>query len=107
MTFDGAFHGRTLGALCLKRSKTIHRHQFHESPSIISAPYCCRNGECDCGWKTDGPGRNVIADELIPDNGVIHTDEGAYLFLALIQDGCGFRNPRENLVADPSSIQQE
>jgi len=65
-TFDGAFHGRTLGALSLNRSKTVHRKGYPEIGGVVSAPYCACEGDCDCGWETNGPGGNVLADKLHP-----------------------------------------
>jgi len=37
--FNGAFHGRTLGALSLNRSKEIQRRWYPELPNIISLDY--------------------------------------------------------------------
>jgi 4-aminobutyrate aminotransferase len=37
--FNGAFHGRTLGALSLNRSKEVQRRWYPEISNIISVPY--------------------------------------------------------------------
>lgn len=37
--FDGAFHGRTLGALSLNRSKHVQRRWYPEIPKILTAKY--------------------------------------------------------------------
>ena len=37
--FNGAFHGRTLGALSLNRSKLVQRRWYPEIPNIISMDY--------------------------------------------------------------------
>ncbi len=37
--FNGAFHGRTLGALSLNRSKHVQRRWYPEIPNIVSADY--------------------------------------------------------------------
>jgi 4-aminobutyrate aminotransferase len=42
--FNGAFHGRTLGALSLNRSKHVQRRWYPEIPNIISLNY----NETDC-----------------------------------------------------------
>ena len=39
ITFDGAFHGRTLGALSLNRSKHVQRRWYPEIPKILTARY--------------------------------------------------------------------
>ena len=102
--FDGAFHGRTLGALSLNRSKQVHRRDYPEIPGVVSVPYCYCEGECDCGWKTDGPGGNVIADKLDPEQGIIDPDNVAYLIMESIQGEGGYRVPNErfdlNVISD-------
>ncbi len=70
-TFEGAFHGRTLGALSLNRSKTVHRRGYPEIPGIIALPYPASREAYETRWLTDGPGGNVLADTLHPDTGVI------------------------------------
>jgi 4-aminobutyrate aminotransferase len=39
VTFDGAFHGRTLGALSLNRSKHVQRRWYPEIPKVLTARY--------------------------------------------------------------------
>jgi 4-aminobutyrate aminotransferase len=104
-TFDGAFHGRTLGALSLNRSKTVHRKGYPEVGGVVSAPYCACEGECDCGWKTNGPGGNVIADKLHPKRGVIDPEEVAFIILEPQQGEGGYRVPSESFASDIADIQ--
>ena len=106
VTFDGAFHGRTLGALSLNRSKVVHRKGYPEIPGIVSVPYCACEGGCDCGWKTDGPGGNVLADKLDPDQGVIDPDEVSYVILESVQGEGGYRIPNDEFVADIAAIRE-
>lgn len=104
VTFEGAFHGRTLGALSLNRSKRVHRKGYPEVPGVISVPYCaCTNG-CTCGWRTDGPGGNVLADRLDPDQGNLPADELAFLIFEPVQGEGGYRIPSDDFVADISEI---
>ena len=105
-TFDGAFHGRTLGALSLNRSKTVHRKGYPELGGVVSAPYCSCEGDCTCGWKTNGPGGNVVADKLHPKRGVIDPEEVAYLIMEPQQGEGGYRVPSEDFIADIVDIQQ-
>ena len=81
ITFDGAFHGRTLGALSLNRSKAVHRRDFPEIPGISSFPYCedrsCDPGTCSCGFFAGGVSR--LRRMLDPERGWVNADEVAYL----------------------------
>jgi len=106
-TFDGAFHGRTLGALSLNRSKTVHRKGYPELGGVVSAPYCSCEGECTCGWKTNGPGGNVIADKLHPKRGVVDPEEVAYLIMEPQQGEGGYRVPNESFTEDIVDLQHE
>ncbi|ELY58020.1 class III aminotransferase [Natronococcus amylolyticus DSM 10524] len=90
-TFDGAFHGRTLGALSLNRSKAVHRTGYPEIPGVVSVPYPSSQETYETDWLTDGPGGNVVADKLHPDRGVIDPDEVAFLILEPIQGEGGYR----------------
>lgn len=107
VTFDGAFHGRTLGALSLNRSKQVHRRGFPEVPGVISVPYCTCSGECTCGWRTDGPGGNVLADTLDPDHGSVPPEEVAYIIAEPIQGEGGYHVPSEEFLADIAAIRDE
>ncbi|WP_327052208.1 class-III pyridoxal-phosphate-dependent aminotransferase [Halomicrococcus gelatinilyticus] len=103
-TFDGAFHGRTLGALSLNRSKVAHRKGYPEIGGVVSVPYCSCDGDCTCGWKTDGPGGNVVADKLDPDQGVIDPEEVAFVILEPVQGEGGYRIPNDEFVRDVAAI---
>jgi 4-aminobutyrate aminotransferase len=105
--FEGAFHGRTLGALSLNRSKTVHRKGYPEVPGIMSVPYCSCSGECECGWKTNGPGGNVLADKLHHSRGNVDPDEVAYVILEPVQGEGGYRVPNDDFVADIRSVREE
>jgi len=107
ITFDGAFHGRTLGALSLNRSKAKHRKGFPEIPGVVSLPYCACDGECTCGWKTDGPGGNALADRLHPQRGVIDPEELAFVILEPIQGEGGYRIPSDEFLADLAAVREE
>jgi 4-aminobutyrate aminotransferase len=104
--FEGAFHGRTLGALSLNRSKTVHRKGYPEVPGIISVPFCSCEGECECGWRTNGPGGNVLADRLHPERGNLDPAEVAYVILEPVQGEGGYRVPNEDFVADIAEIRE-
>ncbi|APW99230.1 aspartate aminotransferase family protein [Halobiforma lacisalsi AJ5] len=106
-TTDGAFHGRTLGALSLNRSKTVHRKGFPEVPGIVSVPYPSTQAEYESNWQTDGPGGNVVADKLHPEQGVIDPDEVAYLILEPIQGEGGYRPAHPEFARDLEQLRHE
>ncbi|ADB60575.1 aminotransferase class-III [Haloterrigena turkmenica DSM 5511] len=103
-TFDGAFHGRTLGALSLNRSKAVHRRGYPEIPGVVSVPYPSTDGEYERRWRTDGPGGNVVADKLHPERGVIDPDEVAYLILEPIQGEGGYRVAHPEFARDLEAL---
>ncbi|MBP2250620.1 4-aminobutyrate aminotransferase [Halarchaeum solikamskense] len=107
VTFDGGFHGRTLGALSLNRSKAVHRTGYPEVPGVVSLPYCTCEGECTCGWETDGPGGNRLADMLHAERGVIDPDELAYVILEPQQGEGGYRVPSDDFARDVAAARAE
>lgn len=104
VTFEKAFHGRTLGALSLNRSKRVHRKGYPEVPGVISVPYCSCPGDCTCGWRTDGPGGNVLADRLHPEQGNIDPAEVSFIILEPVQGEGGYRRPSADFVEDIGQI---
>lgn len=104
VTFRGAFHGRTLGALSLNRSKQVHRRGFPEIPGVIAMPYCTCKDECTCGWETDGPSGNVLGDALDPLEGSLPPEEVAYIVLEPFQGEGGYRIPSDSFVDDVATI---
>ncbi|NGM71086.1 aminotransferase class III-fold pyridoxal phosphate-dependent enzyme [Natronolimnobius sp. AArcel1] len=105
-TFEGAFHGRTLGALSLNRSKTVHRQGYPEIPGIIALPYPDSRETYETRWLTDGPGGNVLADKLHPDTGVIDPDELAYVILEPIQGEGGYRVGHPEFARDLEALRE-
>ncbi|NKE37066.1 aminotransferase class III-fold pyridoxal phosphate-dependent enzyme [Natronococcus sp. JC468] len=106
VTFEGAFHGRTLGALSLNRSKTVHRRGYPEVPGVVSVPYPATPEEYETRWLTDGPGGNVLADKLHPDRGVIDPNEVAYLILEPIQGEGGYRIAHPEFARDLEDLRE-
>ena len=105
-TFDGAFHGRTLGSLSLNRSKAIHRKGYPEIPGVVSVPYPSTESAYENDWSTDGPGGNVVADKLDPDQGVIDPDEVAYLIMEPIQGEGGYRVAHPEFARDIEDLRE-
>lgn len=105
-TFDGAFHGRTLGALSLNRSKQPHRKGYPEIGGVVSVPYPSTDAEYEKQWSTDGPGGNVVADKLDPAQGIIDPEEVAYLIIEPVQGEGGYRTPNDRFVRDLVDIRE-
>ncbi|WP_290815782.1 aspartate aminotransferase family protein [Halovivax sp.] len=106
VTTDGAFHGRTLGALSLNRSKAVHRKGYPEIPGVISVPYPSTDEDYENRWLTDGPGGNVLADKLHPEQGVIDPAELAYIILEPIQGEGGYRPAHPDFARDIETIRE-
>jgi 4-aminobutyrate aminotransferase len=97
--FYGAFHGRTLGALSLNRSKKIQRDWYPQIPKIVEFPFCrCQEG-CDCGWKIYSIRRKGVISRLSqtldPDIGIIDPEEVAFIIVEPIlgEGGYDIANP--------------
>jgi 4-aminobutyrate aminotransferase len=109
ITFEGAFHGRTLGALSLNRSKEIYRRHFPEISTVHDAPFCadrnCDPTTCGCGFfSEDG---SVLGRMLDPDRGYVNPEEVAYLILEPIQGEGGYRFPSEAFAEEIQAVCDE
>jgi hypothetical protein len=85
VTFEGAFHGRTLGALSLNRSKAVHRKRYPELPGIVGVPFCadggCTAASCDCGFFIEGGASSRLRRKFDGKRGNVDPDEVAYIIL--------------------------
>lgn len=97
ITFEGAFHGRTLGTLSLNRSKAVHRRHYPELPSIHDVPFCtdrgCSPATCDCGFLNSDGSR--LRQMLDPEQGYLDPDEVAFIILEPVQGEGGYRIPSQ------------
>jgi len=97
ITFDGAFHGRTLGTLSLNRSKAVHRRHYPELPSIYDVPFCtdrgCTPQSCGCGFFTDAGSR--LRQMVDPEVGYLDPDEVAFIIVEPVQGEGGYRIPSQ------------
>jgi 4-aminobutyrate aminotransferase len=109
ITFDGAFHGRTLGTLSLNRSKAVHKRDFPELPSIYSVPFCtdrdCTAASCGCGFFTDsGSQLRRLVDG---DRGVLDPEEIAFIILEPVQGEGGYRIPSQSFGDEIAALADE
>ena len=86
LTFEGAFHGRTLGALSLNRSKSVHRRDFPELSGIHDVPH-------------DLAGVERLREKLHPKHGHIPAEQVAFLILEPVQGEGGYRVPSAEFMA--------
>ncbi|MCH7661749.1 MAG: aspartate aminotransferase family protein [Euryarchaeota archaeon] len=109
ITFEGGFHGRTLGALGLNRSKSIQRKGYPEIAGITDVPYCddrnCTPETCGCGFFRDG--ESALASKLDPERGHVPLADLAYVILEPIQGEGGYRIPSEAFMREVSEICEE
>ena len=109
ITFDGAFHGRTLGALSLNRSKSVYRRDFPEISGVHDAPFCddrnCTPETCSCGFFVDGVSR--LREKLDPKRGHVDPDDVAYLIMEPIQGEGGYRFPSDAFTDEIAALVDE
>jgi len=106
ITFEGAFHGRTLGTLSLNRSKEVYRRKFPELPSVHDAPFCrdsaCSPATCDCGFFAGDT--STLRRMLDPERGHVNADEVSYLILEPIQGEGGYHVPSEAFMEEVAAL---
>ncbi|WP_129116495.1 aminotransferase class III-fold pyridoxal phosphate-dependent enzyme [Halegenticoccus tardaugens] len=109
IAFEGAFHGRTLGALSLNRSKAVHRRGFPEIAGIETVPFCddrsCTAGTCDCGFFDGGTSR--LREKLHPKRGNVDPEDVSYLIVEPIQGEGGYRIPSDSFAAEIADVVEE
>ena len=108
VTCEGAFHGRTLGALSLNRSKEVYRREFPEISSVQDVPFCddsgCTPATCDCGFFFDD---TSTLRKMVGDGGYVNPDETAALIMEPIQGEGGYRFPSDAFAEEVASICEE
>jgi 4-aminobutyrate aminotransferase len=106
ITFEGAFHGRTLGTLSLNRSKEIYRRKFPELGSIHDVPFCRDNGcspaTCECGFFVGDTSQ--LCRMLDSKTGHVNADEVAYLIMEPIQGEGGYHVPSDAFLEEVADI---
>jgi 4-aminobutyrate aminotransferase len=111
VTFHGAFHGRTLGALSLNRSKSVYRRDFPQISGVHDAPYCskqtCSAESCECGFFVDGGDTSVLREALDPKSGWVDPGEVSYIIMEPIQGEGGYRFPSDPFVDEITALTEE
>jgi 4-aminobutyrate aminotransferase len=110
ITFEGAFHGRTLGALSLNRSKAVHRRGYPEIAGVEAVPFCddrsCSPATCSCGFFPTAE-ESSLRRKVRPDRGNIDPDAIAYVIVEPIQGEGGYRFPSDAFVDELAAVTEE
>ncbi|WP_247009465.1 class-III pyridoxal-phosphate-dependent aminotransferase [Halorientalis litorea] len=106
VTFHGAFHGRTLGALSLNRSKSVYRREFPEISGVHDVPFCtdrsCDATTCGCGFFTDDGSQ--LRRMLDPETGFVPPEETAYVVVEPVQGEGGYRFPSDAFASELAEV---
>jgi len=109
VTFHGAFHGRTLGALSLNRSKGVYRRHFPEVAGVHDVPFCtdrtCDPDTCGCGFFTDDGSQ--LRRLLDTETGYVDPEEVAYVIVEPVQGEGGYRFPSDAFAAELADLVAE
>jgi 4-aminobutyrate aminotransferase len=109
ITTEGAFHGRTLGALSLNRSKAKYRRDYPEIHGVEDVPYCtdrsCTAETCDCGFFFDDT--SALRQMLDSGTGYVGADEVAALVLEPFQGEGGYRPPSDAFMDEIAELSDE
>ena len=108
VTFHGAFHGRTLGALSLNRSKSVYRRHFPEVDGVHDVPFCddrtCTPESCSCGFFPGDGAVSALREALDPKTGWVDPDELAYIIIEPIQGEGGYRFPSDAFTEELAAL---
>lgn len=105
VSFIGAFHGRTMGALALTGSKTVHKNRFFPlMPGVTHLPY----GYCyRCAYKQEYPKCDLwcakVLDELYFET-FLPPDEVAAIFVEPVQGEGGYIVPPRQFIPELKRI---
>ncbi len=109
VTFQGAFHGRTLGALSLNRSKEKYRRKYPEVAGVHDVPFCddrfCTPETCECGFFHGSS--SSLREMLHPEYGYVSPEELAYVVLEPIQGEGGYRIPSDSFMDEVAAVVEE
>ncbi|KAB1197832.1 MULTISPECIES: aspartate aminotransferase family protein [Haloferax] len=94
ITFEGAFHGRTLGALSLNRSKSVHRRKFPEISGIHDVPYSLEGVE-------------RLREKLDSKHGHIPPEQAAFIILEPVQGEGGYQVPDPQFMREIDELSTE
>lgn len=105
-TFEGSFHGRTLGTLSLTRSDEVYTRHYPEIAGIRMVPFCddhgCSADACHCGFFTDSSSQ--LRNALQPEGGHVPPNEIAFVVVEPIQGVGGYRFPSTEFMSEVGDV---
>ena len=106
LSAKNSFHGRTLGALSLNRSKSVYRREFPEIGKVHDVPFCddrsCTAETCSCGFLSGE--RSQLRRLLDPERGAVDPDDVAYLIIEPVQGEGGLRYPSDAFAEEIATL---
>lgn len=109
ITFHGAFHGRTHGALSVTRAGAVYSKGYFELPGIKDVPFCedrtCTPSGCSCAFF-DGDS-SQLRRMVDPESGWVSPDEVGFVILEPIQGVGGYRFPSEAFMREVNAVCKE
>ena len=106
--FEGAFHGRTLGATSLTRSRRAQRAWYPHIGEVIELPFCHCHSECRCGWKVftvlQKSMLNRFEQYLNTEIGTVDPEQVAYIILEPVQGEGGYRLPTPGFLQEGAGV---
>jgi len=106
--FQGAFHGRSLGALSFNRSKTVQRKWYPQVPKTIDLHYCSeQHGEHGHVIGRHGQPIFPLRELMEGKRGVIDPEEVAFILMEPVQGEGGYRIPNQAFIKDVYKVAHE
>ena len=106
--FDGAFHGRTFGALSLNRSKKVHRSWYPMIPKIYSLPFVSQTSDISCAKVMTTRGVMTQIEELLDKKiGIIKPEEVAYIIMEPVQGEGGYNIANKDFIKNVYEVAHE
>jgi 4-aminobutyrate aminotransferase len=105
VTFEGAFHGRTIGALSITRAGVVYTRGYPSVRGVQTVPFCrdrhCGGDGCHCGFFTD---RGSQLRALMEPEGFLDPSEISYVIIEPIQGVGGYRMPSDDFMREVQSV---
>lgn len=106
--FERAFHGRTLGATSLTRSRKNQRAWYPHISEIIELPFCKCKEKCRCGWLRDDVTHkspiSKLSELLDPEIGYVDPSQVAYIIVEPIQGEGGYNFPAPGFLEEVNRV---
>lgn len=109
VTFDGAFHGRTVGALSVTRAGDVYTRDFPSVSGVRAVPFCddrdCTPAKCTCGFFANGGSQ--LRELLTSADGFPDPSAVAYVIIEPVQGVGGYRMPSTAFMREVQAVTEE